>query len=313
MSIAWATIALIVLLLPGVLFSVGVFLPGNVAREAVPRSTLGEIASSLLVSFAIHGVLFSFISPAVDTEALLAILQVDGDGKLRIGEMAAVIDRSRVTILVYVLGTSTVGLLSGILLGRLIAYGSFRWLVQHGWVLSLYEQRGKGHVLAHVMTHVREGNRVLMYRGYLEQFGLQKDGSFAYLTLSDPSRYYMYLEEQQPVTSRAESWRQIGTARTATLMGRRGTRMRTILVVEGEDIQNVVFEWFEYADLGRIGSIEVLFDDSELAKVFGVTPDRIVFRRTSEEKRAERKQPAASAQPQTPPERPGKPRRRKRR
>lgn len=164
--------------------------------------------------------------------------------------------------------------------------------------MDLYEKRGKAHVLAHVMTHVREDNRVLMYRGYLEQFALQKDGSFAYLTLSDPSRYYMYLEEQQPITSRSESWRQIGTAGTAMVKGRKGKRMRTILVIEGEDIQNVVFEWFEYTDLGRIGSIEVLLDDNQLAKVLGVGADKIVFKRTSEQKRTDKvSRPPSAADP----------------
>lgn len=280
MSIAWATVALLILLLPGVLFSVGLFLPHNVAREAVPRSPLGELASGVLIAFTIHGVLFIWLGERVNVAALLALLQLHGADAIKLDQLAAILLSSRARIVLYVLSTCAAGLFMGVSLGWLISKGRFRALVQHGWVLDLTARRKNGHVLAYVMTHVRHEQRILMYRGYLQQFGLQKDGSFAYLALSEPTRYYMLLESAQPITSDPDLWRPIGIVGT-TPRGMEGAqRTRTVLVVEGEDIQNVVFEWFDYTWSGKIGSIRVLLDDEAMGRMFGISPDDLVFKTT---------------------------------
>lgn len=59
-----------------------------------------------------------------------------------------------------------------------------KWMgrfVQRPWLSDLKSDSDRV-VLAYVMTNTREGERVLMYRGFLREFGLMKDGRFAYLT-----------------------------------------------------------------------------------------------------------------------------------
>ena len=58
MSIAWGSIVILVLLLPGFLFSVGLFAPERFTRETAQRSPLGQLAGVLSISLLVHGLLF---------------------------------------------------------------------------------------------------------------------------------------------------------------------------------------------------------------------------------------------------------------
>lgn len=51
MSIAWATVVLVVLLTPGFAFVWGFYAPHQVTRESVPASPLGQLAGAVVLSF----------------------------------------------------------------------------------------------------------------------------------------------------------------------------------------------------------------------------------------------------------------------
>jgi hypothetical protein len=79
LSLAWGSLVLLIVLLPGILFFAGIYL---FTREAEPRSPLGQIAGALLVAFGIHGTayLVSFHipwSPHIRVAALLEAIAVD--------------------------------------------------------------------------------------------------------------------------------------------------------------------------------------------------------------------------------------------
>lgn len=59
MSIAWGSLVLLVVLLPGVLFFVGIYWPEQFTRESEPRSPLGQLAGALLVAFVVHGLAYT--------------------------------------------------------------------------------------------------------------------------------------------------------------------------------------------------------------------------------------------------------------
>lgn len=137
----------------------------------------------------------------------------------------------------YFLTTAGIGFLLGWGVGSQAHHGGFfSFAVQHRWVhdLELADSDSPSITFAYVMTNLQHGGRYLLYRGVLKQFALTREGTFAYLVLREPRRSYMILASGEPVVK--QEFRQIGSTR------RTGTAGDSLLVVEGEDVANVVFE-----------------------------------------------------------------------
>ena len=149
----------------------------------------------------------------------------------------------RVAIFAYVLATAALGSALGALYGWLVVTRRFQRLTKHPWV---YDLSVDGLTYAHVVTHVRHEERVLMYKGFLHAFGLQQDGRFSYIVLRDAMRLYMTLSTPAPETSAGPGERRIGNSGDAVHdpaeLGQRKRRSRSYFVIEGEDIANVVFD-----------------------------------------------------------------------
>lgn len=268
MSIAWGSLVLLIILLPGVLFFVGQYFPEQFTRETVERSPLGQLAGTLLVAFLVHGLLCGILQsfcgrefPCIDLAALLLTIS-PAPGNSRIyQEVADGITANRWWILLYVSLTCAMGLGAGWLTGCLVSSGRLRFLAQHTWIYDLSIGQKDSFTVAYVMTHVKHEERVLLYRGFLKAFGLQQDGRFSYIVLTDAVRYYMHLDPATPRTTDKTAWRLIGET-----SNRRGspvpdqqtagrTRDRSYFVIEGEDIANAVFDRYagdydiSYSDL----------------------------------------------------------------
>ena len=145
--------------------------------------------------------------------------------------------------------TRPFGLLLGYSYGRASALPFQRGLARHPWVYGLST---KGPTYAYVMTHVRQDDRVLMYKGFLRAFGLRQDGRLSYLALSDVTRLYMVLASDGSVTSGMDEQRAIGASSPNSIvlpseLGAPRKRVRSLFVVEGEDVANAVFDVLETA------------------------------------------------------------------
>ena len=129
--------------------------------------------------------------------------------------------------------------------GFLVSRGRLRRLSRHPWVHDLHVH---GLTVAYVMTHLKHEERYLMYRGFLRAFGLQKDGRFSYIILSDVTRAYLRLEEKASITSGLHEHRTIGQSVPGNRVplpnapGKRQARQKSMFVIEGEDTANVVFD-----------------------------------------------------------------------
>lgn len=149
-------------------------------------------------------------------------------------------------ILGYQMAIGAAGLALGASYSQLTARGVLRRLVRHRWI---YELNTEGFTYAHVMTHVREGSRILMYKGFLVTFGLQQDGRFSYIVLRDVVRLYMDLQPDGPSTSAEKEQTKIGSAAGSRVEDPAGTtqlrKLHSYFVIEGEDIANAVFDRLE--------------------------------------------------------------------
>lgn len=255
MSIAWGSLVLLILLLPGFLFFVGLTLPEQFARETAERSALGQLAAVLLVAFFIHGGMYVLLGftcggriPCIRIEYLLLSLTLENH-PTAISTLAALLREYATWIFSYVLATCGLGVLSGYITGKLAIKGWLRGLTQHTWIYDL--SVSDNFTIAYVLTHVRHEDHILMYQGFLKAFGLQRDGRFSYVVLTDVMRGYMYMMSQKPSTSPKDAWQPIGASGVmipglgaAEKTYRR--KDRSYLVIEGEDIANIVFDRLEF-------------------------------------------------------------------
>src|SRR5687768_16704530 len=200
MSLAWGSLALLVVLLPGVLFFAGLRIPERFTREAAERSALGQLAGVLLISLVVHGLLYVGFAPiacglglpCVDMGGFLTALRVEKAESNSIDDLGKSISEHRGAIFGYLLFVAFAGLLAGYLLGKsIVRSGLFAMLGQHTWVNRLTV--GDQYTVAWVLTHIRQDAHVLIYRGFVQAAHLRKDGTFAYVVLTGVRKYYLNL------------------------------------------------------------------------------------------------------------------------
>lgn len=263
MSLAWGSLVLVVVLLPGVLFFFGLYIPEKFTRDVTERSALGQLAGVLLISVIVHGAFYAAAPlfcgwrpsaalpavPCVDIERFLAALTLDRAGDQAVRRVAASISGDRYWILLYVVASAAAGVALGWLVGHRVVKGNFSFLTQHRWVYKL--SLGDRLTTAWVLTNIREGNRVLMYRGFPRAFHLKRDGTFSYVVLEHVRRGYLVLGEKAPFASESGRWPPMGQStrtqeRTDPIAHRR-RYVESLFAIEGEDIANVVFDRYSLA------------------------------------------------------------------
>lgn len=235
MSIAWTTALVIVLLLPGLFFFIGLAAFERLSREIVRSSAISEIGLAFVFAIAIHlaavvvlsafGFRFSvFIEPLFEYNNLATDIFIQ-----RAADRLA-------PILVYILVTAAIGAGLGGLVARGIMAGPLRFLATHKWIYDVIDANRKGGVItAYVMTTISQDNKILMYRGRLQEFFLTPDGKLSYVVLKNCARYYMNFEEKFPLTS--EQLNLFGSKQDG-----RPKTMWDYLVIEGTNIANILFD-----------------------------------------------------------------------
>ncbi|MEJ2626120.1 MAG: hypothetical protein P8Z80_16815, partial [Pseudolabrys sp.] len=197
MSLAWATIALILFLLPGIFFFIGLASYERLPREIIRSSVVSEVAMACAIAIAIHVVSISalsvfgfrlshFIAPLaeyskISTEAFVA--RASGD---------------LMPAAVYLAVTTALGFAFGFVVAINIVSGRLRRLARHKWIYDIIDiDRKGGFVTAFVMTTIVDDSRIIMYKGRVHDIFLTPTGNIAYLVLKNCFRYYMTFAEGQ--------------------------------------------------------------------------------------------------------------------
>ena len=260
MSLVWTTVVLLILLLPGFLFFVGLYSKERMSRDVAPGSALTQLSGVALIAFFTHGVLNLALLPACHHISWLPCISIAGlASTMQITELKGVTltsldlmyQHSAAWIFAYIMGTCAAGFLMGNLVAHAVVNGRLRNVARHGWIYDLLAADTNGGLIhAFVLTHIREGNRVLAYRGYLRDFYFSPDGRIAYLVLKTCRRYYLVLDEQSPRTSDPKDWKTIGATH-----GPDGPMQRhwSYFMIEGEDIANVVFDAYRHLNYSASG------------------------------------------------------------
>lgn len=247
MSIAWTTVALLVTLFPGVTFFWGAFSSERFTRQTSDRGALTNLAFVVLISFFVHIPFLMFLKlPCMGVEAIcvdwgrmLAIFQLEGAGTYGLADLGRTLSSDLIQVFFYVTLSSGLGYGYGRGAGALVSRGWFRNLSPHPWAQELLPAEEKVVTFAYVLTNIREGNRILLYRGFLDDFALDREGQISYLVLRSTERVYMELQKDEAVVKRDPHL--IGSSANTGALEPAETESR-IFLIEGEDIENVVFD-----------------------------------------------------------------------
>lgn len=230
MSVAWTTVAIIALLLPGVFFLIGLATSERYSREIVRASAVSEIAVALLVAILVH-----LLAQAVlrligfDAENFFRPL-IDFDKMVPEAAVHAAFERAW-RVLLYVAATAVLSFILGFVTSRLVKAGPLRWLAVHKWTHDIPEG---GSVTAYILTTNADNDRALMYKGFLHEYYLNPDGTFSYIVLTGCSRYFMHFGEQSPKTG--EQLAMNGPS------GDPDQAIARFLIINGDNVANVVFD-----------------------------------------------------------------------
>ncbi len=262
MSIAWATVVLVVLLLPGFVFFWGFYAPNQVTRETVPASPLGQLAGVVIFGFFVHATAYLLINnthvcgsadgvlglvvPCVDFDQLASLLRIDGvtpQGK-QSPSLNGMLDMNAGWILSYFASVAAVSFGVGFGAGRLVERGVLP-LTRHRYLFMLEEGR-KGErrrggtslpearlVRAHVLSRTSHDDLVLIYDGVLRDFYSKADGTISYVVLRGARCGSVKISGDGP--GRIGSTSQMDGAGM-------GDSTTALLVLTSEDIANVYFE-----------------------------------------------------------------------
>ncbi|MDM0025911.1 hypothetical protein [Variovorax saccharolyticus] len=264
MSLAWATVVVVVLLLPGFAFFFGFYLPEQVTREATPISPLGQLAIVVGLSFLVHAcsyiVINSFLCKSeilgircVALDQFIPLLRIDslpaaprlGDrpetlAAIRgtLGESGRMVDENAVQITAYFVAVTSIGVLLGLLAGMVMQLSSMQRFARHRWMYSLNEGRRHAwgskkarRIKAKVLSKTSEAGAVLIYSGVVEDFFAKTDGTISQLVLRYPQKGHIKVGE----AGGAENINMVDLPVDGKEVG------RSFLFLTSDDIANVFF------------------------------------------------------------------------
>lgn len=254
MSIAWATVVLVVLLTPGFCFVWGFYAPHQVTRESVPASPLGQLAGAVVLSFFAHGLahllvnsalvcrapggLLGLAVPCIDFDQFAALLRIDGlqPAGRPLPALSAMVDASAGWIVLYFSVVAALFFGLGFGAGKLVEAGVLP-ITRHRWLSMLEQGRRQRNtarlVRAHVLSRTAHGDAVLIYDGIVQDFFSRADGTITYVALRGARSGALEINKEAPRrTGQATSLDPLGSADAST----------ALLVLTSEDIANIYFE-----------------------------------------------------------------------
>ena len=257
MSIAWAAIALLVLLLPGFIFIARLYSVERTARDST-ASPLAFLAGAIPAAFIVQMALYVVFQHLIDLRTVLAVLQLQGAEAVSLREIADTLQASRWYILGYVVLSCVLGYSGGWVASALVRSGWLPIFVRHGHVRHLLvanetarhilyrESFGRFHrsaryepplTRAYVITKIQHNGHVVMYDGFLREFYFTSEGRIAYLVLQDCYRCYLDVAKEMSPETSIDARQPVGSPGETD-----GTKPPEVLMIDGSEVSNVYFE-----------------------------------------------------------------------
>jgi len=258
MSLAWTTIFVIVLLLPGVFFFIGFATRERYSREIVRSTAIAEVGLALLFAGLLHLAAWQILYWSIGFSPARFLRPLGMYDRIPTWLMFEYGFELLWPILWYVVVTAIIGFVIGMLAAGMVVSGPLRFLATHNWVYQVQKFSGRrGRVVtAYVMTTTAESGKILMYKGSLQELYLDAEGKIAYIVLRSCSRYLMRIDEEGPVT---------GT-QLPLFKDDSPPRSWDYLMISGDNIANVLFDPSPEIEQTKAGSRALEKAVAELTK-----------------------------------------------
>jgi hypothetical protein len=260
-AIGWSTAVLLIFLLPGFLFLAGFASSERISRDTTPRSPIGQLAATVLVSFFTHAALNTLsrivvLWPRPDLMIAMSALTAGVAGAMPVSAVASNVHAHLGWIAAYIGATCATGFLAGRAFGAIATMRMPRlsWfqeaaghLVEHQWAYELFPvgQEGLTPTYAHPLTRSGHEGRFLLYSGPLHRCGLHTDGRFAYFILRRAEcRVFRLAENRVELTPRTPVDSQAGFPADKS-------DSLDFLYVPDEELANVYFNRYSIVPLTK--------------------------------------------------------------
>jgi hypothetical protein len=235
MSLAWASLAILLLLLPGVFFFIGLASYERLSREIIRSSVISEVAMATAIAIAIHLALICLLS-ACGFRLSQFIAPLAEYSNISIIEFVRRAAERIIPALLY-LGVATgLGFCLGLIVAIGVVSGPLRRVALHKWIYDIVDVDRKGGIItAYVMTNMISDSRIIMYKGRVHEVFLNSDGKISYIILKNCSRYHMTMGDDGLVMGRQLEL--FGSKQRS-----RPTNVWDRLMIDGSNIANVLFD-----------------------------------------------------------------------
>lgn len=274
-SLAWSTISVVFLLLPGFLFYTGLRISERFSRADIQQGPVAQLVTAILVASFVHFPLLGFLgTTCADWPFLLCVdydLLLRGPGGA-VAPLTDVVAGSFWPAGAYFLLANGTGVLLGWIWGEFLMRRGRR-LAQHVWVHDLDSRKARDRKLrrradhayyANVLTRIGDSSERVVYRGDVVDLGIGPNGCINYIVLGEPSRNVFV---RDPVSMNSDAWHVVGGEPDASTTDRReapkrGRRQKQMLYVAGDSIENVVFSRYALPPLDEDvkRQLRVIFD-----------------------------------------------------
>ncbi|WP_321899116.1 hypothetical protein [Paraburkholderia heleia] len=280
MSLAWATIVVVILLTPGACFFAGLYAPQAVTRETVAISPLGQLAGIVCISFFLHGIFFLAIDWAiVNLCPWMAPVDLSHFFPILNAEHAAIADASKTSadfalhaghILAYFAAVDIVGLAAGWACGTAIErqWPLFSHLARHVWLYQISgpiraKRKSETVVVVSALSKVQETGQIIRYEGRLYSIYVKTDGAISYMTLTGGKSSILAMPNRPPLdpappTSTGTTFTPATVTRgpdwplqQSTNIHRSPKHASDMLFLAGAEIHNFYFERWVWAGAER--------------------------------------------------------------
>lgn len=269
-SLVWPSVILVALLLPGLFFHLGLYAPERFSRDTAPRNPLTTLGAVVLVAIVVHALLdgigrYLFLPVAWDQ--VLDTMHIGSVGaEATSGRIFRYYEAHPVLIPTYVVSSAVTGYLLGRIAGSLSVRGWIPGAIQFPWAYALRSTTGGARRInyVHVLSNVEHDGKALLYRGRLHHFGLNADGTFAYIAIEATEQRFLDLTGGDPVlrdrtpiggTRGTLEWERVWWP--VWRMFRLEPRVQggALLMITGTNVRTVVFQGEYELDIDSMASM----------------------------------------------------------
>lgn len=254
MNIAWSTLILVLLSIPGFLFVFAFYTHSRSSRDATPKSQLAEFAIAIGIAFALHSIaLLALLLAKQLWHAVPTIFSVfalfdptsphcSSPGSCHPAHILVENQWLVVCAIFYLFAMAGIGYGLG--------YGSIYFIERvcrlqvrflHGWAHPFFLGKEEPRTFATAITDMRNGSAVVAYRGQIFEISLNRDRNVEVLVLKNATKTVFMIDEKSGNFSPPHdaAWRPI----TPPEIGLTGAGDLTdFLVINGNQILNLAME-----------------------------------------------------------------------